>query len=384
MNILRYLDQPWIPKSIRTVRNLSAQTDIQRILIIKWGAMGDVMVSTAALNDIRAAFPHAHITLNTMSAFEHFFKDDPRLNEVFSVDLRGKERGWRGMLRWLQKVRTGRYDLVIDLQSVDRTRMMLGLLQLTGRGIRYRVGNNPGWPYNITPPTLPLDTQGFIRLRATLTAAGIPSNTELPKPYVAESHQQSITALMAEHGLKEGEFAVMLPGCQAAGYLKRWGAERYAALGQKLVASALGGIKKIVIVGGPDEIEDCRAIAELCGDCAVNLCGKTALLDLPPLCASARCIVGNDTGTAQMLTMTGTPMLTLFGPTDPRRAKPIGRHVIALQVDIAYMPCLNCHCKAPCGHQSCMKAITPERAFEEIMAMLHDVNSALDIQPPLH
>jgi heptosyltransferase-2 len=370
MNIQRYLDQSWIPESIGTVSNLPAQADIQRILIIKWGAMGDVLVSTAALHDIRAAFPHAHITFNTMSAFEHFFKGDTRVNELFSVDLRGNERGWRGVLRWLKKVRAGHYDLVIDLQSVDRTRMMLALLQLSGGGSRYRVGNNPGWPYNITPPKLPALTQGFFRQRATLTAAGIASNTELPKPYVPESHQQRVTALMAEYGLITGEFAVLLPGCQVAGYLKRWGAENYAALGQKLVASALGGIKKIVIIGGPDEVEDCRAIAELCGDIAVNLCGKTALLDLPSLCSAARCIIGNDTGTAHMLTMTGTPMLALFGPTDPRRAKPIGRHVIALQVSINDMPCLNCHCQHPCVHHSCMKAITPERAFEEIMGLL--------------
>lgn len=370
MNILRYLDQPWVPESIPTVRNLPAQNDIQRILIIKWGAMGDVLVSTAALQDIRAAFPNAHIAINTMSAFEHFFKDDARVNEVFSVDIRGKERGLRGMARWLQKVRAGRYDLVIDLQSVDRSRLMLALLQLSGGGSPYRVGNNPSWPYNITPPKLPALTQGFIRQRATLTAAGIPSMTDLPKPHVPELHQTRVTALMAEHGLSAGEYAVLLPGCQAAGYLKRWGAERYAALGQKLVESKLGGIKKIVIVGGADEIEDCLAIAHLCGDSAVNLRGKTALLDLPPLCAAARCIIGNDTGTAHMLTMTGTPMLALFGPTDPRRAKPIGRHVIALQVSVADMPCLNCHCQRPCDHQSCMKAITPERAFEEIAGMI--------------
>ena len=71
-----------------------------------------------------------------------------------------------------------------------------------------------------------------------------------------------------------------------------------------------------------------------------------------------------------MVTATGTPMLALFGPTDPRLAKPIGRHVIALQVNIKDVPCLNCHCQRDCDHHSCMKAITPQRAFEELQHML--------------
>ena len=60
--------------------------------------------------------------------------------------------------------------------------------------------------------------------------------------------------------------------------------------------------------------------------------------DLLPIAESARCIIGNDTGTAHLVAATGTPMLIIFGPTDPRRAKPVGKHVIALQVDNTVCP----------------------------------------------
>jgi ADP-heptose:LPS heptosyltransferase len=63
-------------------------------------------------------------------------------------------------------------------------------------------------------------------------------------------------------------------------------------------------------------------------------------------------------------------MLSLFGPTDPRLYKAVGPQVIALQVDIKDVPCLNCLCEHECTHQSCMKAITPQRAMEEISAMV--------------
>jgi heptosyltransferase-2 len=366
MHILRY-DDSRPPVELTAPRyNLPQETSIKRILIIKWSAMGDIALSTAAIQDIRNAFPDASIDLNTLPAFEKMFAEDPRFNEVFSVDLRKSERNWRGMRRWLQRVRAGRYDLLIDLQSADRTRLMVALLQLTGHGIRYRMGNNPGWPYNITPPVLPFETHGFERLRAALAAGGIPTLTDHPALHVPQANVQHAAQLATTHGLRTGNYAVLLPGCQAAGYLKRWGAERYAALGAKLHAA---GLEKVVILGGPDEAEDCATIARLCGNYAINLCGKTQVQDLLPICETARCIIGNDTGTAHLVAATGTPMLVIFGPTDPRRAKPVGKHVIALQVDITDMPCLNCYCQVDCAHQNCMKAITPERAFAEIAAM---------------
>ncbi len=366
MKILRYTDQR-LDLRIPQVRDLPQDTTIQRILIIKWSAMGDVALSTAVMQDIRLAFPQASIDLNTLPAFAKLFTEDTRFNNVFSIDLRGKERGWKGMWRWLQRVRHGRYDLVIDLQSADRTRLMLALLQLTGRGIRYRVGNNPGWPYNITPPELPFSAHGFDRMRAALTAGGIRTATSLPALKIPAINQERIGQLLAEHQLVPKKYAVFLPGCQAAGYLKRWGAHRYAELGRKLHEA---GLEKIVILGGPDEQEECSLIAKECAGYAVNLCGKTEVLDLLPIAASALCIVGNDTGTAHLVAATGTPMLVIFGPTDPRRAKPVGQHVIALQVAESDMPCLNCYCQVDCSHQSCMTAITPERAFEEILAMV--------------
>jgi ADP-heptose:LPS heptosyltransferase len=97
-----------------------------------------------------------------------------------------------------------------------------------------------------------------------------------------------------------------------------------------------------VLVGGPDEIEECQRIAQACGPWLINLCGQTAILDIPPLCEPARFIVANDTGTAHLAAATTVPMLVLCGPTDPRRVKPLGDNVTTLQADL---PCINCYRK---------------------------------------
>ena len=120
------------------------------------------------------------------------------------------------------------------------------------------------------------------------------------------------------------------------------------------------GLTNVVLLGGPDEVEECAAIAEGQGGYVVNLCGKTQLLELPPIFERAALIVANDTGTAHLAAASNRRMIVICGPTDPRRVKPVGRGVIAIQADL---PCKNCYRKI-CDHHSCMKFVTPEQVMD--------------------
>ena len=338
---------------------------VRRILIMRWSALGDVVIATAAMEDIRRAFPDAVIDLNTMPPWDRLFAHDPRFAQVIAPDLRGREGGLSGTLGWLRTMRAGRYDLVVDLQSNDRSRMLVALLALSGPGPRYRLGLRPGPPYNIGPTAVRLPAHIHDVTRSALAAAGIPAVTDRPILHPAPVHEAHARELMRAHGLTDGAYALFLPGSQAAGHLKRWGAARYADLGARLHAE---GMKKVVLVGGPDEVDECARIEQLAGgDWLVNLCGGTAILDIVPLARGARFVVGNDTGTAHVAAAAGRPMTIICGPTDPGRVRPIGAHIEALQADL---PCINCYCKAPCDHHSCMALITPEMVEETVTPYL--------------
>ena len=125
------------------------------------------------------------------------------------------------------------------------------------------------------------------------------------------------------------------------------------------------GVSTVVLMGGPDEIEECRSIERRCGPWLVNLCGETELLDLIPLCEGARFVVGNDTGTAHVAAASGTPMVVICGPTDPRQVKPLGREVVTMQADL---PCINCYFYS-CDHHSCMRLITPKDVLARVQAL---------------
>jgi heptosyltransferase-2 len=343
--------------------NLPADPRIRRILIIKWSALGDVVISTAMFNDIRNAFPHAIIDLHTLPLYEQLFTDDPLFNELCTIDVR-RGQGLRGAWRWLRFMLPRAYDAVFDLQSNDRSRLLMTLWWMTGRSPRWRVGTHPRFPYNVAREENTGPQHVFEVLRETLAAAGVPTSTERPVLRLSEDHHRRCSELMGANGLEKGGFAILIPGSNARGTLKRWGADRYADLAVMLKER---GLKNVVLIGGPDDHEECARISSRCGgNWLVNLCGQTRILDIVPLCAVARLIVANDTGTAHVASCTPTPMVVICGPTDPRRVKPVGNNVLTLQADL---DCTNCY-RDECSHHSCMKMITPRMVLEKLSDFL--------------
>jgi ADP-heptose:LPS heptosyltransferase len=327
---------------------------IERILIIKWSALGDIAIASAVMEDIARAFPTAEIHLNTQPGGVNLFKDDPRFREVFAIDVRKKGKRWANSLAWIRRVRAGNYDLLIDLQRSDHSRFLLALLWMTGGAPPYRLGNRGGFPYTHQPANRDPQAHALAMMRSVLESVGIPARTSRPVFYPGASQLDQVKSLRDTYGLQDGRYVVMLPGSHAAGLLKRWGAERYSELARLLRAQGMG---KIVLVSGPDEVEVCEQIAAL-GDFVVNLT-SLELLQIAPLCEGAAAIIGNDTGNMHFAAGAGRPMLVLCGPTDPRRVKPIGSSVFAVQ---ASLPCISCYskvCRNP-DHHACMKAITPE------------------------
>ena len=85
--------------------DLPADPHIRRILVIKWSAMGDVIIASALFEDIARAFPNREIHLNTLPAWKSLFEHDARFDRVFAVELRDRRHRSRQILEWLRQVR---------------------------------------------------------------------------------------------------------------------------------------------------------------------------------------------------------------------------------------------------------------------------------------
>jgi heptosyltransferase-2 len=149
----------------------------------------------------------------------------------------------------------------------------------------------------------------------------------------------------------------LIPGA-AYGTAKRWPAERFAALADRL-AGNLGA--EIILFGSAGERDVAERIESLSRAKIHNVAGQTRLRELAALLAECKVVVTNDTGAMHVAAAVGTPVVAVFGPTNPVTTSPVGPRHTLIRRPMDCSPCLLRHC--PIDHR-CMTAIDVEEVFE--------------------
>ncbi|MCA8927378.1 MAG: glycosyltransferase family 9 protein [Alphaproteobacteria bacterium] len=269
---------------------------MQRVLIIKLSALGDFVLSIGPMQAIRAAHPEAALTLLTTKGLAGL-AEATGLFEAIWLDERPKL--WRPdrVLALRHRLRAGRFDRVYDLQTSRRTDSYYRLFW-PGPWPEWS-GTAPGCSHPDTNPERgrqhPVETQ-----RGQLAAAGI---ADVPLSDLS-CWQSDISGLNLP-----ADYAVLLPGGAPHRPEKRWPAGRFAELAVRLAETGLTP----AVVGGPPETEAARAISAVCPQ-ALDIVGRTSLLDLATVMRGARLVVGNDTGPMHIASLCGSPCVVLFGP----------------------------------------------------------------------
>ena len=176
------------------------------------------------------------------------------------------------------------------------------------------------------------------------------------------------TWLAGAPGRRPGLPVVALEPGGAYGVAKRWPADRYAALAGRL---AREGRADVVLVGTKDMADLHATIVAQAGAGAavISAAGATDLPQLAALLARCRLLVTNDTGPMHLAAAVGTPVLALFGSTDPAGCGPMGRApATVLYEKVECSPCYLKVCPVP-GHP-CLDQFAVERVHAEAVALL--------------
>lgn len=286
---------------------------MKHILVIKLGALGDMFAATSAFEAIRNHHKHAHLTLLTTKLYNDMVEQLGYFDEVW-LDDRPKLRRLKSVWDLRKKLRSKSFDRVYDLQMVDRTNFYYHLL---GPGRRPEwVGTALGASHRYHLPKVPTYHQD--RLKGLLARAEI---CTLP-PLNLTRLSKDIQAFPVKF-----PYVLFAPGASKAHRLtKCWPLDRYAEVARTLVKAGLTP----VIVGGPDE--ENHIITNLCPE-AIDLTGKTQLMDMITLATHAAFAIGNDTGPMHIASTCLCPVLVLFfGSHDPNAVGPRGvfyRHLKA-------------------------------------------------------
>lgn len=291
------------------------------ILVIKHGALGDVVMATGAMRAIRAHHQADRLTLLTTARYAPLLEGSGWFDAIWLDDRPTLARP-QALWRLRGRLAGGGFARVYDLQTSERTALYF---RIWPRPRPEWVGIAPGCSHPHTDPERDR-LHGTDRLAGQLATVGI---RDVPPPSLA-----FLDADLSAFALPP-RVAVLVPGSSPHRPEKRWPAEHYAALAQLLHAAGL----EPVLVGGPAEAGIIETIRRGC-PAAIDLGGRTDLAQLAALGRHARLAVGNDTGPMHVLAAAPCPALTLFGAaSEPRQCAPAGPASTWLrEADLAALP----------------------------------------------
>lgn len=289
----------------------------EHILVIKHGALGDIVLALGPMQAIRAHHPQARITLLTTAPFVAFLEASRLFDEIWIDERRQR---WNLLATWAlaRRLRSRPFARVYDLQTSDRSSFYFRLFRAP----------KPEWSGIAPGASHPHDNPQRDRLHTVVRQAeqlhriGI---DQVPPPDL-----DFADADISRFGLAK-PFALLIPGGAAHRPAKRWPAESYAVLAKEMARAGLVPI----LLGGEAERELTQRILRSCAE-ARDLASKTSLFDIVALARAARVAVGNDTGPMHLIAAAGCPSVVLFShESDPALCAPVGPAAILRKEKLA-------------------------------------------------
>jgi heptosyltransferase-2 len=326
--------------------------------------MGDILLTTPFIRQVRKRFPRAEIDFVVKEQFIELIGYNPNLDDIFQLTSPANKKS---LDRLFVRLNEQKYDILFDLHNNLRSKYIKRRLKIKDvysirkdkfkQQLLVHTKINLYRKYNSIP----------FRYLQTAKDTGVEDDTKGLEIFWQNQHQESMQKKTRNKGLNIGQFFLCLaPG--AGFYTKRWPLEHYSLLAEKIQTQFR---YPIAIIGGEEDREYGSILAR--HENCYNFCGDLSLLETAVLLSQAGALVSNDSGLMHLATATGTPVLALFGSTVkewgffPFR----GRSVVLERHDLPCRPCshIGRH-KCPRGHFKCMRDIKPRDVFQKLMELI--------------
>lgn len=337
-----------------------------KILIVKLGAVGDVVHSLPALHSLRKSFPHAFIAWAVERKSMDVITGNPDLDEVIIFERKELQRifkadglfaAYRFFRQFAVKLKGYNFDLAIDFQTLFKS----GIITFSS-GAKQRIGFDKWRELNrlfTNERVRAISRHTVDKYLELVEAAGASPDASPVKIAYSSEDASYIDEFLNERKLEDRPWVAINPG--ASWTSKLWPAERFAALCDILEDSAI----PVVVVWGPGEEPLVDAIVGATRS-RPNVAPSTSIKQLACLLERSSLYIGGDTGPMHMAVAMGTPVVGIFGPSDPERNGPYGEGHMILQADI---DCIKCW-KKSCSSMECMNNVSAEDVADAVISKI--------------
>jgi len=325
------------------------KSKVKKILLISLTNIGDVILSFPVMDILKQNFPSAKLSVVIGPKAESLLKGNPQLEQVIIFN---KHQSAFKMIFWILQLRKEHFDLVIDLRNTAipfligaKHKTLLSSPKIENQHMR---------------------DKHLARLKSVYKYKEEPANRYAL--CVSEGDKQYVEKLIKEKIGEGQKFICIAPG--AASHTKRWTEQGFTE-----VADALGKNTKltIVFIGDHQDQEIAQRISDSMQEDAVNLCGRTSLVQLVELMKKAQCVLTNDSAPMHLASYLNIPACALFGPTSPQQYGPWSTKSSFIKND---KPCEACTpLKKEEGGHTCMQGIESEKVLNMVQDLLKSVKA---------
>ncbi len=337
------------------------KTKIHRILIRTTNWVGDLVMTTPAIEAVKANFPESTLEVLARPWVAPLLENHPAVNHVLPLKTgNGYFSHKVEIIKAAGLLRKMKFDLAIIFQNAFEA----ALLAYLG-GIRFRIGYNTDGrgfllSHSVIRDDQVLNIHQVEYYLSMLRAMGWEAESRNPRLFVTEKDQGAIQSLLLSKGIGQEHFLLGLSPGAVFGPAKRWPAERFAAIGD-WAYDRWGA--RIVVMGSHGEMDICNAVSESMKHNPVNLCGRTTLGEAMALIERCQFFVTNDSGLMHIAAALNVPMVAIFGSTDPVATGPRSKKARIVQQPVDCAPCLKPKC--PTDYR-CMLGIEPDEVWREM------------------
>lgn len=336
----------------------------ERVLVRGVNWLGDAVLSLPAVEALRRLWPQASIAVVAPRGLAPLWGMQASVDKVFSFGGGPRDGRAQGDLRLALSLRRQRWDVAVVLPNSFRSALLAALA-----GASVRVGfSTDGRRLLLTHPVPKGDTlraghqvEHYMALARALGYEGAapPAGLEVP----AELIRWADGALEGHLPAGRGRPVVAIHPGAAYGPAKRWFPERFAALAR----AAAGELDALVLVlGGPGEAPWAAEAASALPGRVVDFTGRTDVAELAALLGRCDLAVCNDSGPMHLAAAVGTPVVALFGSSEPAQTGPLGEGHRVLREPVACSPCFARTCPEKTDLYRCFELIGVERVLEEV------------------
>jgi len=336
----------------------------EKILVIRLSSIGDVVLVTSLLRNLRRHFPQAQIDVVVKTAFTDLLRHHPAISRLYEVM---PERGRAELQELGKQLRERRYDVVLDVHKNFRS-LFLSRAARAPRVLRYKKFYLRRWMLvhlrlNFLRHTPPI-RQRYVQASAAL---GVIDDGGPPELFWTEAEEKAADRALRAAGW-DGKSTLVAVAPGAGFFTKRWPAEKFAEVARELTARGIF----VVILGNEQDRDLAAGIQRALSGTHASLAGQTGLLVTAAILKKCRALISNDSGVMHIAEAVGTPLVAIFGSTTRELGffpqQPNSR--VVENINLRCRPCSHLgKAKCPKGHFLCMQAITPE----QIIAVLDKI-----------